>query len=231
MWEEYVDKMKRHLSSDSDPVAAKLENVIPGLHRWHRANDASMRKLSEDVEELKQSLDQNRRSIVDTIVESFQEKIAEGLSRATDSLSPSRNIQDGNLFNGLEPASRQNESTARRTNETTTNDHHQFAMKVKYNNLSSLYQEWYGLGEYQDPHGGVAGRNKTYGSKWRQHISCQAIDVERERTGNDWTVVVEALEPMFTVAKKSIANMVTKLKQEGRVPQGKERKAVEVSAS
>jgi hypothetical protein len=241
MWEEYVDKMKRHLSSDSDPVAAKLENVIPGLHPWHRANDASMRKLSQAVEELKQRLDQDRRSIVDAIVDSLQEKIAEGLSRAADRLPPLRNIQDGNLFNGLEQESRQNESTAGRTNEATTNDHHQFAMKAKYNTLRSLYQEWYGLGEYQDSHGGVAGRNKTYGSKWRQHINRQhysrvkriveAIDVERERTGNDWTVVVEALEPMFMAAKKSIANMVTKLQQEGRVPRHKKRKASEVSAS
>jgi hypothetical protein len=46
MWEEYVDKMKRHLSSDSDPVDAKLEKVIPGLHQWYRANDANMRELT-----------------------------------------------------------------------------------------------------------------------------------------------------------------------------------------
>ena len=101
MWEEYVDKMKRHLSSDSDPVAAKLENVIPGLHQWHRANDASMRKLSEAVEELKQSLDQNRRSIVDTIVESLQENIATyrmatcstDWNRHHDKMSPQRDGQ------------------------------------------------------------------------------------------------------------------------------------------
>lgn len=65
-WLEYVEKMKQHLTSDSCPLDAKLENVIPGLHQWHRANDASMRQLSQSIEELKGFVEESSQSSIDS---------------------------------------------------------------------------------------------------------------------------------------------------------------------
>jgi Transcriptional activator of glycolytic enzymes len=112
-------------------------------------------------------------------------------------------------------------------------------VKQKHNTLSSLYQEWYGLGEYNDSYGGVEGQNKTNGAAWRKHINRQhyfrvkrivaAIDTEKYRTGTEWAEVVEILEPTFDEANKSLAKMVDKLKDKGLVTNCRKRKAAKVS--
>ena len=45
-------------------------------------------------------------------------------------------------------------------------------MKYKHLTLSSLYDEWFGGGEFAtDHHGGIEGRNKEFGTKWRKHLN------------------------------------------------------------
>jgi hypothetical protein len=222
-WLEYVEKMKQHLTSDECPLDAKLENVIPGLHQWHRANDASLRHLSQSIEALKDVLEESSQSTIDSVVYSLKETLADAFTNAAGSFSPPRNQQQG----------------VEQPNEAPTDVSIQFVMKQKHNTLCSLYQEWYGLGEYNDSCGGVAGRNKRNGSVWRKHINRQhysrvkrivaAIDTEIDRTGKEWTEVVESLEQLFDEANKSLAKMVDKLKDKRLVPNGRKRKATEVS--
>ena len=218
-WVEYVEKMKQHLTSDTCPLDAKLENVIPGLHQWHRANDASLRQLSESIEDLKGRMQEDNQSTIDSIVESLKGTIANALTNAAGSFSP--------------PPAQARPSG--QPTEAPANAPLQFVMKQKHNTLSSLYQEWYGLGEYDDSLGGVDGRNKNHGTSWRKHINRQhysrtnrivtAVDTEMERTGKDWAEVVETLEQTYVEANKSLAKMVDKLKQSGLVPVGRKRKA------
>jgi hypothetical protein len=80
-------------------------------------------------------------------------------------------------------------------------------MKPKHSNLESLYKEWYGLGEFDDSFGGVDGRNKMYGSKWRSHIDCQyysramrvvqAIDMTVQVKGYLWREAANEPEPIL----------------------------------
>jgi predicted HNH restriction endonuclease len=96
-----------------------------------------------------------------------------------------------------------------------------------------LYKEWYGLGEFNDSFGGVDGRNKMYGSKWRSHIDRQhysrtmrvvlAIDVTAPVNGCSWREAVNELEPVFQEVNKSLANMVKKLQEKGIISKGKTR--------
>jgi hypothetical protein len=104
-------------------------------------------------------------------------------------------------------------------------------MKPKHSNLESLYKEWYGLGEFDDSFGGVDGRNKMYGSKWRSHIDrqhysramrvVQANEMTAKANGCSWSKTVNELEPVFLEANKSIANMVKKLQEKGIISKGK----------
>jgi hypothetical protein len=188
-WEDYLEKMKGHLSTDSCPLDAKLENVIPGLHQWHRANDSSLRQLSETIDGFKEKLESNTRSVVD----SLKQEISVGFSRAADSLSPRRKQQSEtgalselvDIFDGHEHGGP--------TDETTNDGPTKLIMKPKHNSLSSLYQEWYGIGVHKDSLGGVAGRDRRFGTRWRKDINRQhysrvkrivvTIDAMRDQTG------------------------------------------------
>jgi hypothetical protein len=60
-WDDYCGaKMKTHFDTDECPLDAKLENVIPGLHQWHRANHSSLQQLSETVDGIQSKIDDLR---------------------------------------------------------------------------------------------------------------------------------------------------------------------------
>jgi hypothetical protein len=94
-----------------------------------------------------------------------------------------------------------------------------------------LYKEWYGLGEFDDSFGGVDGRNKMYGSKWRSHIDhehysravrvVQAIEMTAKANHCSWREAFNEREPVFQEANKSLANMVKKLQEKGIISKGK----------
>ena len=50
-------------------------------------------------------------------------------------------------------------------------DHRQFRMAPRHEKLTDLYNECCGLDRFHDPHGGMCGRDKSFGSKWRRHMS------------------------------------------------------------
>jgi hypothetical protein len=106
-------------------------------------------------------------------------------------------------------------------------------MKPKHSSLSSQYKEWYGHDEFDDDFGGVDGRNKMYGCKWRTHIDrqhysramriVQAIDVTAQQNSVSWQEAVAELEPICQEANRSLANMVKKLQEKGIIGKGKTR--------
>lgn len=49
-----------------------------------------------------------------------------------------------------------------------------FYMRPRHTtSLSDLIAEWFGTGIYHDDYGGISGRNKLNGSKWRKHFPSQ----------------------------------------------------------
>jgi hypothetical protein len=44
-----------------------------------------------------------------------------------------------------------------------------YNVRPKHENLQSLYNEWYGLGELDDCRGGITGRDQLFGREWRLH--------------------------------------------------------------
>jgi hypothetical protein len=255
-WDEYCAKMKPHLDTDECPLDAKLENVIPGLHQWHRVNDSSLPQLLETVDEIKPQID-NLCSCQETnsnfIIDSLKHETACGLASAAISITPckkSRKQQQhpsqkpspsnpqpeepeaGGLeelngyFEGLDESGRPNPHPGTMAPK--------LFMKPKHSSLTSLYKEWYGNDEFDDDFGGVDGRNKMYGCKWRAHIDrqhysramriVQAIDVTAQENGAvSWQGAVAELEPNFQEANRSLANMVKKLEEKGIIGKGKTR--------
>jgi hypothetical protein len=106
-------------------------------------------------------------------------------------------------------------------------------MKPKHSSLTSLCKEWYGHDEFDDDFGGVDGRSKMNGCKWRTHIDrqhysrairiVQAINVAAQENGASWQEDVAELEPIFQEANRSLANMVKKLQEKGIIGKGKTR--------
>ncbi|CAB9518618.1 hypothetical protein SEMRO_949_G223660.1 [Seminavis robusta] len=109
--------------------------------------------------------------------------------------------------------------------------HKRYYLKMRHNTLASFWNEWYGLEEFEDGFGGIDGRNKKHGSKWRKHLPATelsyrtrlhngivSIDNDNNKETKD---VIEEWEPLFTVARNSIGNLVKALQQQNKLPKGK----------
>ena len=246
-WVPYQDRMKAALVDDDSPLDAKLENVIPGLHQWHRANDQALKSVMESVNGLRETLS----TLQDTQVagvNNIKEELAKGFACAAVSISPRHHVQAtaqqkcpprkeydssldelADLF-GNEPTSETTMEITTNTNVVTTG---RFFMKAKHQTLRSLYEEWYGIGNFEDSEGGINGRERKHGSTWRPHINRQkysrasrvvaGIETVVKRNGGTWQDAVELLEPMFASSNQSPAKMVENLQRAGILRKGKPR--------
>jgi Transcriptional activator of glycolytic enzymes len=59
--------MKKALAEEDSPLDAKLESVLPGVHRWHQINNTAMKDLDEKVDGIGTKVDQVVESLVQTI--------------------------------------------------------------------------------------------------------------------------------------------------------------------
>jgi hypothetical protein len=48
--------------------------------------------------------------------------------------------------------------------------HSKFMLRPKHQSLLTMWEEWHGIDDFADGYGGVAGRDKRYGNKWRKHL-------------------------------------------------------------
>ena len=109
-------------------------------------------------------------------------------------------------------------------------------MAQRHSCLSDLWDEWHGIGKWgSDSHGGIKGRNKDYGPKWRkngcfsqQHCSrtkrtVEAIEREAESTGVSVAEIIDNYEGAFSNGNNSVANFVAYLQQSGAVAVRKSR--------
>jgi uncharacterized coiled-coil protein SlyX len=109
-----------------------------------------------------------------------------------------------------------------------------FVMTTKHRDLNSLYNEWFGLDEFDDGEGGVHGRNQTGGAKWRKHIDVthysrtkrivQAIQKLAKDGGMTDQDAIRQLQPLFEESNASLYTMTGNLVKLGYLKQGKPRK-------
>jgi hypothetical protein len=107
-------------------------------------------------------------------------------------------------------------------------------MATKHRDLNSLYNEWFGLDEFDDGEGGVHGRNQKDGAKWRKHIHnthysrtkriVQAIQKLAKDEGLTEQDAIRQLQPLFEESNTSLYTMAGNLVKLGYLKQGKPRK-------
>jgi hypothetical protein len=105
---------------------------------------------------------------------------------------------------------------------------------TKHKDLSSMYHEWFGLGEFDDGKGGIHGRNQTDGAKWRSHINgshysrtkrvIQAIQKLATDGGITDQEAIRQLQPLFEESKACLSTMTKNLAKYGHLKLGKPRK-------
>ena len=129
---------------------------------------------------------------------------------AEDNTSPSPGIPDNNVANCT------------------------FRMRLKHTRLVDMHNEWHGLSEFDDGHGGVSGRDKKCGSKWRKKIidnnqysrtkrivlSIEKIAEEKEVPVHE---AIELLQPLFDQCRHALSKFVSKMQEEGYIKKNKAR--------
>ncbi|KAG7363905.1 glycolytic enzyme transcriptional activator [Nitzschia inconspicua] len=120
-------------------------------------------------------------------------------------------------------------------NEDPPIDSRPFIMHPKHASIHNMYCEWHGISPFADPQGGVVGRNKTHGNKWRNEFNpnhysrtsriMKAVDHIISSDNLTWQNAVARLEPLYDRSGKSISKMVELLVDEGLLTKGKLRGA------
>ena len=102
-----------------------------------------------------------------------------------------------------------------------------FTMVPRHQSLLDLIYEWRGMGEFNDGYGGIVGRDKKYGPKWRKHINSQhyprtkrvamALETYAATNKRDITIVCEQFQSLYEARKCSVSNLVTEFQQLGLI--------------
>jgi hypothetical protein len=110
-----------------------------------------------------------------------------------------------------------------------------FKFRLDHRCLQSVYNEWYGLGEFDDGEGGIAGRDQNLGRQWRKgkihykkysRLKQVVESVDKLALGRGITpqVALDQLDPLFKQAKGSLSVMVNLLEINGYRTKGNSRK-------
>ena len=244
--------MASEIANEKDPLDASLEKVLPGVHQWHRINNAEMSKLQTLVKDAVEGLTLKVDDMHSTML-STREDTSRQLSAAFMQMSQYF-LQHGNSVAGdpsrISDALQQvqvgameyiaEEAETANDNEGETMDpadlHALFRMVPKHIVLLGLMHEWYGVGDYYDSYGGIEGRNKTYKARWRKKCHLNAMHFSRtERTvraveayaknnSMDKFDAAVALQQVFEIdCKTSVTNFVLWAQQEGLIAKSKSR--------
>ena len=230
-FQAYCDKMKSAIDLEESPLDANLEKVMPGIRQWHSTHNANVERIRQGLEALANKID-------DVAVKARQER-EESDRRLADSLFVMANHLSGSTVCETFPLVQvgQKDVDVEVNESLTENASGIFRMIVKHGSLSDLWNEWYGLENFDDGEGGIAGRNKKHGRKWRKHLSAQqysrtqrvvqAINKYSEVHNVPTEEAVYDLEEAFANVGFSVAKMVDYCKAKGlltaKLPRGKKK--------
>jgi Transcriptional activator of glycolytic enzymes len=99
-----------------------------------------------------------------------------------------------------------------------------------------VWNEWFGLGDFCDDHGGIAGRNLRFGAKWRKEAPCldnsqfsrthrviKAIGEQAAARNLQPEDIIEEWEAVFDKSKRSLSSFVRGLQALNYIPKKKNR--------
>ena len=243
-WQDYLEEMKHALANEASPLDATLESVLPGVHQWHRANDAAVktvgRRIDDIVEAVKEGLKEGFKEITNATMVNQQAQdrklaivfanIAKGLLNGNVVASP-ENEMGGTTNSTTMPMSQESVQSPEQEDNNQLNDpsdalHNKtYRLPSKPQSLRDLWDAWYGVNSNHCAYGGVEGRNKKFGAKWRKHIppahysrccrtikAIQKFALEKHQRNED---AIETLESMFHECSYSVYNFVDVMQEKG----------------
>jgi Transcriptional activator of glycolytic enzymes len=257
--------MKKALQDEKSPLDANLESVLPGVHQWQQANFQAVNRLNDRVDAFAEVVATGINTLI-TKLDLTEQQRAEQHNRLAQLLEfGSHVLRNGpsagcartsvNTLTNGERSPVSAESPAGETNDTAgtalivsededVDRHKTYRMRPRHQRLIELYQEWIGAGDFQDDHGGIEGRNKKFGAKWRQHLTTyvysrtertiKGIRAYADRKGISAYDACEQLQEQYEKhCKCSVANMVTYFTSKDlltkRKPRGKARAVISQS--
>jgi Transcriptional activator of glycolytic enzymes len=224
--------MRTALQEEKCPLDACLESVLPGVHQWHQANNQAVVRLVDRIDVFGEAVAGGINSLITKMDRLEQQRLQKDRQLA--------NLMEmgAHAFRSEQEPSQQPTATAtlfeleQRQHETADCSatvypmsecdelklHASYRMQPKHRSLTSLYDEWMGVGEFADEHGGIEGRNKKLGSRWRKHLTphiysrtARTVDGIRAyaaEQGMDIHDACATLQTHYEACKCSVANMV-----------------------
>lgn len=274
-WDAFVTEMKNALENEANPLDANLEAVLPGVHQWHQVNQSGMQALGNKIDSLSSNVQQSLVNVAGNMERQQEEsdkRLASSflaIARQLLATSPSRSRKntdedfnyDLHLAGDIDGAARMSklppmptansfesptkEQGQHQTKRNTSDGGLKFRMKARHASLSDLWAEWHGEEPFYDELGGIKGRDKRDGAKWRKHLDAQHYSrckrivagihnfaAQQEISTTEATAV---LETAFENNSKSPANFVVYLQAKGllakKKARGKKRESTNSSSS
>jgi Transcriptional activator of glycolytic enzymes len=263
-FQNFKATMKLALETESSPLDANLESVLPGLHQWHTANNQAIGILDKKVDTFTEKVINRLEYLVekannaDNYRENTETRLAAVLQVGSDILRNGRELPVGVMelltaasvsgdasrltdspIGDVNGSQLDHQDTVAVTVEEEDNDddveeQKHYRMRPKHATLADWYDEWVGAGDFEDGFGGIEGRNKKYGSKWRKHLNVQhysrtcrvvkAIRAFAEEQRMDTHDACATLQHHYkNTAKCSVGNMVKYVNSMGLLQKGKAR--------
>jgi Transcriptional activator of glycolytic enzymes len=235
----FKEEMTKALRDENDPLDANLEKVIPGLHQWHSVNHSAVTKLTQSVDNLSSNVSHGLQDIFDVLKkerELADQRLAEAFRRLANAYEREMpcDMEVEAIYetaiNEMPPVPTVSPEISPAECPNEEEAPYRKAMIPKHQSLLGLWNEWHGLDDFADEFGGVLGREKQFGSKWRnkgkvnhQHFSrtkriIQAIDYKCERDKMRPLEVIEEWEKQFSERSNcSVSNFVKTLKDLGYI--------------
>lgn len=88
--------MKHALESESSPLDANLESVLPGVHQWHQANESALRQLASGIERMGNELGTKMETFVGTMAtgqQESEERLAESFFQIAEGILARRGLK------------------------------------------------------------------------------------------------------------------------------------------
>ena len=171
--------MQQAIQTKSNPMDADLEKVLPGVYQWHNTNQAAMEtvgtkidQLSEEVKNLRDEALSHRNESNERLAASLIQTAQQLLQQQSPGGSPTmpipplgRNDREYLVQNDPVVEAEDND------NDPDDLEHRNYRLVPRHQTLTDMWNEWHGEEQYADSFGGIAGRDKLFGAKWRKHLN------------------------------------------------------------
>jgi hypothetical protein len=228
-----VKELHRHVDHKLDQMHGTMLEGFDHLHQQTAlyVNETDRMVGASLVNAGTRLLNNSHESPVDGTSPSFSPDGSTGASRvlfSTGATGASRV-----LFTQEEPTVGETNGQQQLTTEPEEYMFSMYRLQSKHTELTSVWEQWFGEGSFDDGIGGVNGRNVLRGAKWRKHLDNTeysrhnrfvkgVLATSNQRNCPPEEIIAE-WQPYFIAAGKSVGKLVLALQSQGLLAVGAKR--------